>query len=273
METMDHTHVFRAAVAESKDSLGHCLVITPTYNEAPNIERLIAEVLAQSPKFDILVVDDNSPDGTGDLVEAMSQMTNRVRLLRRPGKMGLGTAYVDGFKYGLQQGYSFFIQMDADFSHRPVYLPQLLAIAERSTDVVLGSRNVPGGQVENWSRQRELISKGGSAYARLVLGMPVMDCTGGFKCFRARALQQIDLNSIRSNGYAFQVEMNYRCYQAGLRMCELPIIFPDRVAGKSKMSMHIVLEAALMVLKLRFSEAVQPREVIAPVPSAKQMVD
>lgn len=270
---MDHTHVFLAALSESKSSRGHCLVITPTYNEALNIERLIAEVLAQSPKLDILVVDDNSPDGTGDLVEAMAQKTDRVRLMRRPGKLGLGTAYVDGFKYGLQQGYNFFIQMDADFSHRPVYLPQMLAIAERSTDVVLGSRNVPGGRVENWSKRRELISKGGSAYARLVLGMPVMDCTGGFKCFRARAFQHIDLENIRSNGYAFQVEMNYRCVQAGLRMCELPIIFPDRVAGASKMSMRIVLEAATMVLKLRLSEAFSPTPVITPVGSAKQMAE
>lgn len=250
---------FTAAVEQLPKSTNHCLVITPTYQESMNIERLIAEVLAQSPDFDILVVDDNSPDGTADLVEHMAQFTDRIHLIRRPGKMGLGTAYLDGFKWGLARGFGYLIQMDADFSHQPVYAGEMLNIAEHSTDVVLGSRNVPGGRVENWSKMRELISKGGSAYARIVLGMPIMDCTGGFKCFRASALRQIDLGSIRSNGYAFQVEMNYRCVQAGLRMCELPITFPDRVAGQSKMAMSIITEAALLVIKMRLASWMNPQ--------------
>ncbi len=209
--------------------------------------------LGQGPQFDVLVIDDGSPDGTGDLVAAMAELTSRVQLIRRAGKLGLGSAYVAGFREGLRQGYRYLCEMDADFSHQPRYLPVLLAVAERAADVALGSRNVPGGRVENWSWVRKLISKGGSLYARTLLGMPVRDCTGGFKCFRAGVLQQINLDSIGSNGYAFQVELNYRCHQAGFRLHELPIIFPDRVAGQSKMSQQIVWEAAAMVLKLRLS--------------------
>ena len=234
-------------------SRGHCLVVVPTYNEALNIERLVIEVLGQGPQFDVLVVDDGSPDGTGDLVAAMAALTSRVQLIRRAGKLGLGSAYVAGFREGLRQGYRYLCEMDADFSHQPRYLPVLLAVAERAADVALGSRNVPGGRVENWSWVRKLISKGGSLYARTLLGMPVRDCTGGFKCFRAGVLAQIDLDSIGSNGYAFQVEMNYRCHQAGFRIHELPIVFPDRIAGQSKMSQRIVWEAAALVLKLRLS--------------------
>ena len=242
-----------AALADAGPSQGYCLVVVPTYNEALNIERLVAEVLSQGPQFDVLVVDDNSPDGTGDLVAALAARTPRVQLLRRAGKLGLGTAYVAGFREGLRQGYSFLCEMDADFSHRPHYLPVLLAVAERAADVALGSRNVPGGRVENWSLVRKLISKGGSLYARIILGMPVRDCTGGFKCFRAEVLRRIDLDAITSNGYAFQVAMNYRCHQAGYRIHELPIVFPDRVHGQSKMSQRIVWEAAAKVWKLRLS--------------------
>lgn len=241
------------ALLIGQQSRGHCLVVVPTYNEALNIERLVFEILGQGPQFDVLVVDDGSPDGTGDLVAALAELTPRVQLIRRAGKLGLGSAYVAGFHEGLRQGYRYLSEMDADFSHQPRYLPVLLAVAERAADVALGSRNVPGGRVENWSWVRKLISRGGSLYARTLLGMPVRDCTGGFKCFRASVLQQIDLDTIGSNGYAFQVEMNYRCHQAGFRMHELPITFPDRVAGQSKMSQQIVWEAAAMVLKLRFS--------------------
>lgn len=232
---------------------GYCLVVVPTYNESENIARLLAEIMAQGPQFDVLVVDDGSPDGTGDIVAAIAAKTSRVRLLRRSGKLGLGTAYLAGFKDGLERGYSYLCEMDADFSHQPRYLPVLLSMAEHDADVALGSRNVPGGTVENWSPLRNLISKGGSLYTRAVLGLPVHDCTGGFKCFRASALRQLDLDSIQAAGYAFQVEMNYRCHQLGLRIRELPITFPDRVAGVSKMSSKIVLEAALMVWRLRFS--------------------
>lgn len=240
-------------LASAGPSQSYCLVIVPTYNEALNIERLIVDILAQGPQFDVLVVDDNSPDGTGDLVAAAATLTPRVQLMRRTGKLGLGTAYVAGFRQGLRQGYGYLCEMDADFSHQPRYLPVLLAVAERAADVALGSRNVVGGRVENWSWVRKLISRGGSLYARTILGMPIRDCTGGFKCFRAGVLQQLDLDSIGSNGYAFQVELNYRCHQAGFRLHELPITFPDRVAGQSKMSQKIVWEAAAMVIKLRLS--------------------
>lgn len=242
-----------AFALHSGQSQQHCLVIVPTYNEALNIERLLTEILSQGPQFDVLVVDDNSPDGTGDLVKIYAARTPRVQLLQRVGKLGLGTAYREGFHYGLAQGYSYICEMDADFSHQPRYLPVLLESAENAADLVIGSRNVAGGAVENWSWVRNLVSKGGSLYARLVLGMPVFDCTGGYKCFRASALRSIDLDAINANGYAFQVEMNYRCYQAGLSICEIPIVFPDRVAGASKMSHGIIWEAALMVLRLRFS--------------------
>jgi dolichol-phosphate mannosyltransferase len=232
----------------------------PTYNEALNIERLVGAILAQGREFDILVVDDNSPDGTGDLVAAIAARTPRVQLLRRAGKLGLGTAYIEGFRSGLRQGYNYLCEMDADFSHQPRYLPELLRVAEHEADVALGSRNVPGGRVENWSLLRNLISKGGSLYARTVLGMPVRDCTGGFKCFRADALRRIRLDEIQSSGYAFQVEMNYRCHLAGLHMREIPIVFPDRVAGQSKMSRRIVAEAAIRVLQLRLSPSSAPAE-------------
>ncbi|MCU0494355.1 MAG: polyprenol monophosphomannose synthase [Chloroflexaceae bacterium] len=237
------------------DSRNHCLVVIPTYNEADNIVRLLREVLAQGPQFDVLVVDDNSPDGTAYMVQAIAEQTPRVRLLQRAGKLGLGTAYLAGFEQGLQRGYSYICEMDADFSHQPHYLPLLLATAEREADVAIGSRNVPGGRVENWSLLRQFISRGGSRYARTILGMPVRDCTGGFKCFRASALRRVNLAAVKSNGYAFQVELNYRCHQAGLHLREVPIIFPDRVAGQSKMSSRIVLEAALMVWRMRFSPA------------------
>jgi dolichol-phosphate mannosyltransferase len=228
----------------------HCLVVIPTYNEALNIERLIGEVLAQGPQFDILVVDDNSPDGTAARVAAIAA-NPRVRLLRRAGKLGLGTAYLEGFAIGLQLGYSFLCEMDADFSHQPRDLPRLLRAAEAGADLVIGSRNVPGGRVENWSPLRNMISKGGSLYARAILGLPIRDCTSGYKCFRASALRQLDLAAIRSNGYAFQVEVNYRCFLAGMRIVELPIVFPDRIAGQSKMSRRIVAEAAVGVLRMR----------------------
>lgn len=231
--------------------LSRCLVVIPTYNERENITRLVSDVLAQGEQFDVLVVDDNSPDGTGAIVAGLMATEPRVRLLRRAGKLGLGSAYVEGFRLGLEQGYGYLCQMDADFSHQPCYLPLLLAQAQLAADVVVGSRYVAGAQIENWSWQRQLLSQAGNLYARAVLGLVLRDCTGGFKCFRASALRQIDLLGIRSNGYAFQVELNYRCAQAGLRMTEVPIVFPDRTAGQSKMSHAIILEASLMVLRMR----------------------
>ncbi len=230
-----------------------CLVIIPTYNEAPNIERLVAEVLGQGSHFDLLVVDDRSPDGTGDLVAALAADNSRIHLLRRMGKLGLGSAYIAGFRFGLARGYDFLFEMDADFSHQPHYLPQLLAAAEGGADIVLGSRYVVGGGVRNWSWLRKCISRGGSFYTRAILRLPVQDCTGGFKCFHATVLRHIGLETIQSNGYGFQVELTYRCFQAGYRISEVPIIFPDRVAGQSKMSGAIVREAARVVWQLRRS--------------------
>jgi len=241
------------ALVSAGPSQQYCLVVVPTYNEAPNIERLVVEILAQRPQLDVLVVDDNSPDGTGDLVAALAARTPRVQVLRRAGKLGLSSAYLAGFREGLRQGYAYICEMDADFSHQPHYLPALLDAAERGADVVLGSRSVPGGRAENWSWVRKAISRGGNLYARAILGLPVHDCTGGFKCFRAAVLRQIDLDAIRSNGYAFQVEMNYRCHQAAFRIREIPIVFPNRVAGQSKMSWRIVWEATVIVWRLRLS--------------------
>ena len=241
-----------AAPAAPDESQRHCLVVVPTYNEAENITRLIAAVLEQGPQFDVLVVDDGSPDGTGDMVAALAAHNSRVQLLRRSGKLGLGTAYVAGFREGLRQGYQYMCEMDADFSHQPGYLPVLLAVAERAADVALGSRNVPGGRVENWSRLRQLISRGGNVYARAILGLPVSDATGGFRCYRRRVLETLDLGAIQSNGYSFQIEMVYRTRRAGFRVGEVPIIFPDRRVGQSKMSRRIVLEALLTVWRLRF---------------------
>ena len=232
------------------------LVIVPTYNERENLPRLLSALLTMEPQVDVLVVDDASPDGTGAVADDFAALTPRVAVLHRSGKLGLGTAYVAGFRHALAHGYDAVVEMDADFSHRPEDLPLLLAAAE-SADVVIGSRNVPGGRVVGWSPLRHVISKGGSAYARLVLGLPIRDCTGGFKCFRRRALEALDLGAVHSSGYGFQVEINYACHRAGMRFAEVPITFPDRERGKSKMSKRIVVEAASMVLKLR-AGLVQP---------------
>lgn len=229
------------------------IVIIPTYNERENLVSLIPAILKVDDGLDILVVDDGSPDGTGELVETFAEQTSRVRILQRGSKQGLGTAYLDGFRYALVRGYDYMVQMDADFSHRPEDLPRLLQAAEQA-DLVIGSRNVPGGRTENWSLMRKFISKGGSLYARTLLSMPIKDCTGGFKCFHRSVLERIDLDGVRSNGYGFQVEMNYLAHSAGSRIIEVPIVFPDRTAGQSKMSKAIVLEAASLVWKLRSHE-------------------
>lgn len=234
-------------------SLSYCLVVIPTYNEAENITRLLEEITAQGRQFDVLVVDDNSPDGTGDIVAAIAAQTDRVRLLRRAGKLGLGTAYLAGFDYAIEHRYPFVVQMDADFSHQPRYLPSLLHLCENLCDVAIGSRKVPGGSTENWSRTRQFISRGGSLYTQLMLGLPVQDVTAGFKCFRTEVLKTIDLQSIQTNGFGFQVEVNYRAYRAGFHISEYPIVFPDRVAGTSKMSMRIFAEAMGKVMNMRLT--------------------
>jgi dolichol-phosphate mannosyltransferase len=226
------------------------IAIVPTYNESENLSRLVPTLLKVSPSLEVLVIDDASPDGTGDTAESFAERTDRVQVIHRASKLGLGSAYLMGFRYALDHEYDYVVQMDADFSHRPEDLPRLLNAA-RSADLVIGSRNVPGGRVENWSLLRRTVSRGGSFYARNLLKLPIRDCTSGFKCWRKEALKALDLGSVASNGYGFQVEMNYLCHCAGLRIAEVPIVFPDRVVGRSKMSSKICLEAAVLAWKLR----------------------
>jgi len=226
------------------------VVLMPTYNERDNLPAIVDEVLRAVP-VDMLIIDDNSPDGTGTLADEIAAKEPRVQVLHRPGKQGLGRAYIDGFKWALQRDYKYIFEMDADFSHQPRYLPDFLREI-KSADVVLGSRWVAGGGVENWSLSRKFISRGGSLYARTILGLGVKDLTGGFKCFRREVLQAIDLDSIQAAGYGFQIEMTFRCARKGFKIKETPIVFPDRKRGKSKMSKKIMIEALGMVWKLRF---------------------
>ena len=226
-------------------------VVLPTYDEAANIEAMVEAVLAKLPDSGrVLVVDDNSPDGTGEIAERLAARSERVEVLRRPRKEGLGPAYVAGFRRALEGGAGLVLEMDADFSHDPAYLPRLIEAAERA-DLVIGSRYVPGGAVSDWGLARRAISRGGSAYARLALGVAVRDLTGGFKCFRREVLEAIDLDSVVSRGYAFQVELTYRAIQHGFTVVEVPIVFRDRAAGESKMGGRIVAEAAVRVPMMR----------------------
>jgi len=228
------------------------LVITPTYNERANVPTLVSRVLAQDPRIEILFVDDNSPDGTGDLIADLAAREPRIHLLRRPGKLGLGTAYRDGFRWALARDYELIFEMDADFSHDPSHLPEFLKAAE-SADFVLGSRYLDGRvTVVNWPMSRLLLSYGANIYARFVTGLQLWDATGGFKCFHRRVLEAIDLGDVRSNGYAFQIEMSFRAVRKGFRPVEIPIVFTDRTSGESKMSGHIVREAVGMVWRLRW---------------------
>jgi len=228
------------------------LVITPTYNERANVPTLVGRVLAQDPRIEMLFVDDNSPDGTGDLIADLASRETRIHLLRRPGKLGLGTAYRDGFRWALARDYELIFEMDADFSHDPSHLPEFLKAAE-SADFVLGSRYLDGRvTVVNWPMSRLLLSYGANIYARFVTGLRLWDATGGFKCFHRRVLEAIDLGDVRSNGYAFQIEMSFRAVRKGFRPVEIPIVFTDRTLGESKMSGHIVREAVSMVWRLRW---------------------
>ena len=228
------------------------LVIIPTYNERENIEALLTQVLQQQADVHVLVVDDNSPDLTSELVEEFgrSKYPGQVHLLKRPGKLGLGTAYVDGFRWALSHSYDYVVQMDADFSHNPIYLPDFLKEIQQS-DVVLGSRYIPGGGVKGWGLLRQLISKGGNIYARTILRLPFRDLTGGYKCFRREVLEAIGLDEIRARGYAFQIETTYRAICKGFTVTEIPIVFEDRIRGKSQFSFHIFLEAVAIVWRLR----------------------
>lgn len=227
------------------------LVIIPTYNERENIERLVPMVLAQDPRLDVLIIDDASPDGTGEVAERMSAEDPRVQVLRRPGKLGLGTAYLEGFRRGLEQGYAYLFEMDADFSHDPAHLPQFLGAIEKY-DVVLGSRYLEGRvTVVNWPIGRLLLSYFANIYARIVTGLPIADATGGYKCFRREVLEAIDLDRVESEGYSFQIEMSFRAWKKGFRIGEIPIVFADRDVGESKMSRRIIWEAVWRVWKLR----------------------
>jgi dolichol-phosphate mannosyltransferase len=233
---------------------GPAWLVLPTYNEAENLEPLVAAALANLPESArVLVVDDSSPDGTGELADRLAAAEPRIEVLHRAEKEGLGPAYIAGFRHALAAGAGRILEMDSDFSHDPADLPRLLAATEEA-DIAIGSRYVSGGGVENWSRLRQAISRGGSAYARLVLGIDVRDLTGGFKCFRRQVLETIDLDAIASRGYAFQVEMTYRAVELGFTVAEVPIVFRERRAGASKMSRSIVAEAAWQVPKMRWGK-------------------
>ncbi|MGQ9516778.1 MAG: polyprenol monophosphomannose synthase [Anaerolineae bacterium] len=242
------------------------LVVIPTYNERDNILNLIPKILAQGDAFHILIVDDNSPDGTGELAEELARQESRLHVLHRPGKLGLGTAYVAGFRWGLDFGAELIFEMDADLSHDPAMLPVFVEEI-RDCDLVLGSRYVPGGGVCNWPLSRRLMSQGGSLYARTILGVPIRDLTGGFKCFRRRVLESLPLDQVQTAGYAFQIEMTYRALLAGFRVKEVPIIFVDRVQGASKMSRRVFLEAVIAVWRLRLSLP-RPHHPLAVLPPA-----
>ena len=227
------------------------LVIIPTYNEAANVPNLVPQVLCQDPRLEILIVDDNSPDGTGQLAEAIAQAEPRVHVLHRDGKRGLGTAYVTGFRWALEREYAYVFEMDADFSHDPAHLKHFLNATE-GADLVLGSRYLDGRvTVVNWPMPRLVLSYFANIYARWLTGLRIWDLTGGFKCFRRRVLEAVDLSRVRSNGYAFQIEMSVRAWRKGFTLKEIPIVFVDRTEGQSKMNQAIVREAVWMVPRLR----------------------
>jgi dolichol-phosphate mannosyltransferase len=228
------------------------VICLPTYDERDNLAPIVAAIHAAVPEIDVLVVDDNSPDGTGALADELAARDPRVKVLHRAGKEGLGKAYLAAFAWALERGYGLVLEMDADFSHDPRYLPAMLAAAGEA-DLVLGSRYVPGGGTVNWGLGRKIVSRGGSLYARTLLGVRVRDLTGGFKCFRREVLEAIDLASVECTGYSFQIELTYRALLRGFRVREVPIVFQDRRVGRSKMSKGIVLEAMRKVWSMRFS--------------------
>jgi dolichol-phosphate mannosyltransferase len=226
-------------------------VVIPTYNEAGNIETVIDRILGLPiPAIEILVVDDNSPDGTGDVVAGLAEKESRLHLLRRPGKMGLGTAYVAGFRHAVENGFDVIVEMDADFSHNPADLPRLLEKID-GHDLVIGSRYLTGVNVVNWPLSRLLLSLFANWYTRTITRMPIKDCTSGFKCIHRRVLEYVHLDDIAANGYAFQIELHYKIWRNGFRICEVPIVFTERSEGQSKMSRKIQLEAAFMVWRLK----------------------
>jgi dolichol-phosphate mannosyltransferase len=230
----------------------------PTYNEADNVERIVPIVLNQSPELEVLVIDDNSPDRTGDIVERMAQADPRIHLLRRPAKLGLGTAYVLGFRYTLEHGYDYCFEMDSDFSHPPEKIPEMIALL-RDHDLVIGSRYADGVSVVNWPMKRLLLSFAACTYARVVTGCPVRDLTAGFKAYRADMLRKLDLTALKEDGYGFQIEIDFVIWRRGGRIKETPIVFTERRAGVSKMSKRIVRRAFFLVLRLRLQRMFGPR--------------
>jgi dolichol-phosphate mannosyltransferase len=227
------------------------LVIIPTYNERENIERIVPQVLEKDPSIHVLIVDDGSPDGTGQIAERMATENDRILVLHRKNKSGLGTAYITGFKFALEKSYDLIFEMDCDFSHDPEYIPHFLE-AIKDADLILGSRYISGVNVINWPMSRLLLSYFANVYSRWVTGLPLKDATGGFKCFRREVLKAVDLDGVKSNGYSFQIEMSFRAWKKGFRIKEIPIVFEDRKAGQSKMSKKIVREAIWMVWRLRW---------------------
>lgn len=232
------------------------LIIIATYNEKDNIEKMLMDVFASVPDVNILVIDDNSPDKTHEIVERLitERYPVQLHLMKRAGKLGLGTAYIAGFNWGLERDYDVIGHMDADFSHNPKYLPSMFEALANGYDLVLGSRYVKGGGVVNWGLKRKIISRGGSLYAKIILGLPFNDLTGGFKCFKRKVLETIGINELKSTGYSFQIETTYKTYLNGFKIKEIPIIFEDRILGQSKMSGSIFKEALLMVLRMRLNK-------------------
>ncbi|MBO0780779.1 MAG: polyprenol monophosphomannose synthase [Ktedonobacteraceae bacterium] len=243
------------------------LIIIPTYDERENLRPLLEAIFSQAPKTDLLIVDDNSPDGTGELADQIAREDSRVHVIHRSGKLGLGTAYIAGFKYAIDHHYDAAFEMDADFSHDPRFLPDFLKEIEHA-DLVIGSRYIRGGGTPNWSPLRRFISGGGNIFARVMLGIPVHDCTAGYRCYRREVLENIGLDGVESQGYGFQVEMTYRTLRQGYKIVETPIIFVDRRVGKSKMSRKIVIEAFTYVLRTRFGKKPENRTPLtgSPVP-------
>ncbi|MFI7589095.1 polyprenol monophosphomannose synthase [Spongisporangium articulatum] len=230
-------------MSDGQPTVGRVLVVVPTYNELESLPIIIGRVRAAVPAADILVADDNSPDGTGALADELAADDQQVHVLHRPGKQGLGAAYLAGFAWGLSRGYDVLVEMDADGSHPPEQLPDLLAAIGAGADLVLGSRYVPGGSVVNWPKSREFLSRGANTYARIAMGIGVHDATGGYRAFRASALEKLGLQEVSSQGYCFQVDLAFRAIQAGLRVDEVPITFVEREHGSSKMSRAIIMEA------------------------------
>lgn len=237
----------------NRQATGRALVVMPTYNEVETLGELVPLVLDRDGRIDVLIIDDASPDGTGEVADRMAAADDRVEVIHREGKLGLGTAYLRGFREGLERGYDYLLEMDSDLSHDPVYLPDLLAAVDEGADLAIGSRYVSGVNVINWPMSRLLLSYYANKYARWVTGLPLTDATSGFKCFRRRALEAIDLDRVGSTGYAFQIEMDFRAWKAGMELVEVPIVFTDRDRGESKMSGAIVREAVWRVWALRFA--------------------